>query len=77
MTKNCEHKNRNKENLPGIMLPMKYFDKNGSQWSIDKGDWVGSFNKDEQKILVVFLLRKFSLPLLIILILSVILLNWV
>ncbi len=76
MNKILKHKQRNKKNLPGIMLPMKYFDKNGSQWSIDKGDWLGSFNKGEQNKFAVYLLRKFSLPMIVILIISIILLNW-
>jgi hypothetical protein len=27
---------------------MKYLDKNGSEWSIKKGDWKGTFNKNEK-----------------------------
>ena len=52
---------------------MKYLDKNGSEWSIEKGDWEGSFNKD--KGFVKNLFAKFSIPILLIVILSVILLN--
>ncbi|HSP87397.1 MAG TPA: hypothetical protein VLN45_04640 [Ignavibacteriaceae bacterium] len=56
------------------MIQMKYLDKNGSEWSIENGDWVGSFNKDE-KNLVKNHPVKFSIFLFLILTLSVILLN--
>jgi len=53
---------------------MKYFDKNGFEWSIEKGDWEGSFNKEE-KSFVKDRLVKFSLPILLIIILCIILLK--
>lgn len=51
---------------------MKYMDKNGSEWSIEKGDWVGSFEKSSS---LKKRLTKFSIPVLFIVILSVILLS--
>ncbi len=54
-------------------LNMKYLDKNGSEWSIDKGDWLGSFNKDNSKKKKIIF--KFSIPFLLIVILSLILLS--
>ncbi len=57
------------------MIQMKYLDKNGSEWSIEKGDWVGSFNKDERSFVKNHLV-KLSILIPIIIILSVILLNW-
>jgi len=32
------------------MLKMKYVDKNGEEWSIDKGDWVGSLNRENNNL---------------------------
>ena len=58
------------------MLSMKYIDKNGSEWSVEKGDWIGSFERDEKKKSVKKLISRFSIPLLIILLISVLLLNW-
>jgi len=55
---------------------MKYIDKNGSEWSVEKGDWVGSFERENKKKLLIKLISKFSIPLLIILLISVLLLNW-
>jgi hypothetical protein len=57
------------------MIQMKYLDKNGFDWSIEKGDWIGSFNKEEKSFIKNHL-AKFSIPLIFIVILSVILLNW-
>ena len=31
------------------LLNMKYIDKNGEEWSINKGDWVGSHKKESNK----------------------------
>ncbi|OGU30261.1 MAG: hypothetical protein A2057_14495 [Ignavibacteria bacterium GWA2_35_9] len=58
------------------ILSMKYIDKNGSEWSVEKGDWVGSFERENKKKLLIKLISKFSIPLLIILLISVLLLNW-
>jgi hypothetical protein len=51
---------------------MTYKDKNGSEWSIEKGDWIGSFDKGFNKRF----LTRLSIPLLLIVILSLILLSW-
>ena len=32
------------------MLNMKYIDKNREEWSIDKGDWVGSHNRENNNL---------------------------
>lgn len=53
---------------------MKYFDKSGFEWSIEKGDWSGSFNKDE-KSFVKNRIMKFSIPLFLIIILFIILIE--
>ena len=58
------------------ILSMKYIDKNGSEWSVEKGDWIGSFERENKKKLLIKLISKFSIPLLIILLISVLLLNW-
>jgi hypothetical protein len=58
------------------MLSMKYFDKNGSEWSAEKGDWIGSFDRDEEKKSFIKQISKFSIPILLLLIISVLLLNW-
>jgi hypothetical protein len=54
---------------------MKYLDKNGSEWSIEKGDWIGSFDRNKEKQIKSFI-TKLSIPLLLILILGAILFNW-
>ena len=28
---------------------MKYIDKNGEEWSINKGDWLGSYKRESKK----------------------------
>jgi len=53
---------------------MKYLDKNGLEWSIEKGDWPGSFSKKERH-LIKNSLSKVYIPLILIAILSVILMN--
>jgi hypothetical protein len=58
------------------MLSMKYFDKNGLEWSIEKGDWVGSFDRNNNRKSLAKLISKFSISILILLIISVLLLNW-
>jgi len=35
------------------ILSMKYIDKNGSEWSVEKGDWVGSFERENKKKLLI------------------------
>jgi hypothetical protein len=52
---------------------MKYIDKDGSEWSIEKGDWVGSFDREN---ILKTRIKKFSIPLLLIAVLSFILLSW-
>jgi hypothetical protein len=58
------------------MLSMKYFDKNGSEWSVEKGDWIGSFDRSDNGKSFAKLISKLSIPILILLIISVLLLNW-
>jgi len=59
--------------LPGMSkYYMTYKDKNGSNWSVEKGDWIGSFDKGFNKKF----LTRLSIPLLLIVILSLILLSW-
>jgi hypothetical protein len=47
------------------MLSMKYYDKNGSEWSIKKGDWVGSFERKTEKKLISGSFRKVGIPVII------------
>lgn len=52
---------------------MTYTDKNGARWSIDKGDWIGSFemkNRINKQVI-----KRFSIPFLLIVLLGLILLT--
>jgi hypothetical protein len=53
---------------------MKYFDKDGNQWFIGKGDWVGSFDRVEKRH-IKDLLIKLTIPIILIIVISAILLN--
>ena len=70
-----KYKNSTKYTKINNMLPMKYFDKNGSEWSVEKGDWIGSFERDDRKKTYIKLISKFSIPILLLLIISALLLN--
>ena len=51
------------------MLSMKYIDKNGKEWSLDKGDWTGSYKRESKKI------TNFIFPVVVITIVAIILLG--
>jgi hypothetical protein len=48
---------------------MKYIDKNGKEWSLDKGDWTGSYKKESRKP------ASFIFPVVVVTIIAIILLG--
>jgi hypothetical protein len=58
----------------GDMLNMKYVDKNGEEWSIDKGDWVGSYER-ETKLSKSNFLTSFIFPVVIVTIVAILLIS--